>query len=80
MGHSPAIVGGNFLAFVVWRDQRQASMQGHGSESGEHSHYWVELDGSIIDLGTYYLPVGSSFLASEMPALFWDTGYAFPKG
>ena len=80
MGHSPAVVGGNFLAFVVSRDQRQASMQGYASESGEHSHYWVEVDGSIIDVGTYYLPVGSSFAASEMPALFWDTGYRMPKG
>lgn len=80
MGHSPVIVGGNFLAFVVSRDQRQASMQGYASESGEHSHYWVELDGSIIDLGTYYLPVGSSFAASEIPALFWDRGYHMPKG
>ncbi|OLU00931.1 hypothetical protein SAMN04490202_0880 [Pseudomonas reinekei] len=80
LGHSPAVVGGNFLAFVVSRDQRQASMQGYASESGEHSHYWVELDGSIIDLGTYYLPVGSSFLSSEMPVLFWDTGYRMPKG
>lgn len=80
MGYSPAVVGGNFLAFVVSRDQRQASMQGYGSESGEHSHYWVELDGSIIDLGTHYLPVESSFLASEMPALFWDSAYRMPKG
>lgn len=80
MGHSPAVVGGNFLAFVISRDQRQASMQGYASESGEHSHYWVEVDGSIIDVGTYYLPVGSSFAASEMPALFWDTGYRMPKG
>ncbi|EUB86985.1 hypothetical protein [Pseudomonas sp. GM30] len=80
LGHSPAVVGGSFLAFVVSRDQRQASMQGYASDSGEHSHYWVELDGWIIDLGTYYLPIGSSFLASEMPALYWDKGYRMPKG
>ena len=80
MGRSPAVVGGNFLAFVVSRDQRQASMQGYASDSGEHSHYWIELDGAIIDLGTYYLPIGSSFPASEMPALLWDTGYRMPKG
>ncbi|NMX32262.1 MULTISPECIES: hypothetical protein [Pseudomonas] len=80
MGHGPAVVGGNFLAFVVSRDQRQGSMQGYGSESGEHSHYWVELDGLILDLGTYYLPVGSRFSASEMPAMVWDKGYRMPKG
>lgn len=80
MGYSPAVVGGDFLAFVVSRDERQASMQGYGSDSAEHSHYWVELNGSIIDLGTYYLPVGSSFVASDMPALFWDTANPLPKG
>lgn len=80
MGRSPAVVGGNFLAFVVSRDQRQATMQGYASDSGEHSHYWIELDGAIIDLGTYYLPIGSSFPASEMPALFWDKRYHMPKG
>jgi hypothetical protein len=55
-------------------------MQGYGSESGEHSHYWVELDGLILDLGTHYLPVGSRFSASEMPAMVWDKGYRMPKG
>jgi hypothetical protein len=54
-------------------------MQGYASDSDEHSHYWVELDGAIIDLGTYYLPIGSSFPASEMQAMFWDMGYRMPK-
>lgn len=80
MGHKPSVVGGNFLAFVVSRDQRQATMQGYGSDSGEHSHYWIELDGAVIDPGTHYLPIGSSFPAYEMPALFWDMDYRMPKG
>lgn len=80
MGYSPVVVGGNFLALVVSRDERQASMQGYGSDFAEHSHYWVELNGSIIDLGTHYLPVGSSFVASQMPALFWDITNVLPKG
>lgn len=80
LGHSPEVVGGNFLAFVVSRDERKASMQGYASESGEHSHYWVELNGSIIDLGTYYLPVGSKFPACEIPAVIWDAGYDLPRG
>jgi len=58
----------------------QASMQGYASESGEHSHYWVDLNGSIIDLGTYYLPVGSKFPACEIPAVIWDAGYDLPRG
>ncbi len=80
LGHKPVIVGGNFLAFVVSRDQAQASMQGYGMSPTEHSHYWVELDGALIDLGTHYLPVGASFSASPMPALCWDERYPMPKG
>lgn len=80
MGHRPVVVAGNFLAFVVSRDLRQGTMQGYGSDAGRHSHFWIELDGAIIDPGTYYLPIGSSFPASEMPALFWHMGYRMPKG
>lgn len=79
-GYSPVIVGGNFGAFFVSRDQSIASIQGYASDSGEHSHYWIVLDGSIIDLGTYYLPVESGFQACEMPAVFWSTSYPLPKG
>lgn len=79
-GYNPVIVGGNFGAFVISRDQSIASIQGYASDSGEHSHYWVELDGSIIDLGTYYLPVESSFRICELPAVFWNTSYSLPRG
>ncbi|WP_233331075.1 hypothetical protein [Pseudomonas nitroreducens] len=80
LGYSPVIVGGNFGAFVVSRDQRKASIQGYSSDSGDHSHYWVELDGSIIDLGSYYLPVESSFQACDVPAVFWNASSPLPKG
>ena len=80
MGYKPTVVGGNFLAFVVSRDQRQASMQGYGSASRELSHYWIELDGTFIDLSTHYLPIGSSFPACKMAALLWDMGFRMPKG
>lgn len=76
----PVVVGGNFGAFLVSRDEQNASFQGYASQTGEHSHYWVELNGFIIDLGSRYLVVESSFPASEVPAVFWDTGYALPKG
>lgn len=79
-GYSPAIVGGNFGALVVSRDQRTASIQGYASGSGEHSHYWVELDSFIIDLGSYYLPIESSFQACEVPAVFWNASNPLPKG
>lgn len=78
-GYSPVIVGGNFGALVVSRDQRLASIQGYASCTGEHSHYWIELDGSVIDLGSYYLPVESSFQASAVPAVFWNTSCPLPR-
>ncbi|WP_060477712.1 hypothetical protein [Pseudomonas monteilii] len=80
MGYSPVIVGGNFGAFVVSRDERLAGIQGYASNSGEHSHYWVELNGSLIDLGTIYLPVESSYAAHEMQAMFWNLNQLLPKG
>ncbi|HBN8198465.1 hypothetical protein ACM79J_26395 [Pseudomonas aeruginosa] len=79
-GYSPVLVGGNFGALVLSRDQRTASIQGYSSSSGEHSHYWVELDNSIIDLGSYYLPIESSFQACDVPAVFWNASYPLPKG
>lgn len=80
MGHDPVVVGGNFLTFVVARNEPKGSMQGYGSDSSKHAHFWVELNGSIIDLGTYYLPIGSSFPAHDIPATFWDKSHALPSG
>lgn len=77
--HTPEIIGGNFGAFVRCKDQRTGAFQGYTSDSDEHPHYWVELDGAIIDLGAYYLPVASSFPAFDMPAVFWDLRNPLPK-
>ncbi|MBF8721379.1 hypothetical protein [Pseudomonas guariconensis] len=80
MGYKPEIVGGDFLAFVISKDGRDATLQGYGSPNEPVSHFWVELEGAIIDLGTYYLPTESSYPASEMPAIYWGRQYALPKG
>lgn len=80
MGYDPEIVGGDFGAFVSSKDQRTGAFQGYSSESDDQPHYWVELDGAILDLGTHYLPVASSFPASDMPVVFWNLKNAFPKG
>lgn len=81
LGYSPILVGGNFAALVVSRDQRQASMQGYSSQgcSSGHSHYWVEVEGSIIDLGTTYLPIDSSYPALAMPVTNWDLAHPFAR-
>ncbi len=80
MGYKPEIVGGDFLAFVISKDGCDATLQGYGSPTEPVSHFWVELDGAIIDLGTYYLPIESSYPASEMPAVCWGREHALPKG
>ncbi|WP_416769626.1 hypothetical protein ACMGT0_20840 [Pseudomonas sp. RHF3.3-3] len=80
MGYKPHIVGGDFLAFVISKDGLDVTLQGYGSSTEPVSHFWVELDGAIIDLGTYYLPIESSYPACDMPAVFWGKGYALPKG
>lgn len=78
---SPVVVGGDFMAFVLSKDKRQASIQGYSSlgRSSEHSHYWVEVDGAVIDLGTYYLPIDSRFPAVAMPVTHWNLAIPFPK-
>lgn len=80
-GYSPNIVGGDFSAFVVSRDGMQASMQGYSSRgaSSEPSHYWTELDGSIIDLGPSYLPYESRYPALSMPVACWEMSHRLPK-
>lgn len=80
MGHSPEIVGGDFLAFVISKDGLNATLQSYGSPTEPVSHFWVELGGTIIDLGTYYLPTESSYPASEMPAMCWGREHALPRG
>lgn len=80
LGYCPEIVGGEFGAFVSSKDQRTGAFQGYAGDSNDHPHYWVEVDGAIVDLGTHYLPVASSFPAFDIPAVFWDLKNTFPKG
>jgi len=71
LGLDARIVGGDFLAFVVSKDGRQANLQGfgQGSDSALPSHFWVESSGRLLDLGPHYLPRKSSFPAATIPAI-----------
>jgi hypothetical protein len=70
-GLDARIVGGDFLAFVVSKDGRQANLQGfgQGSDSALPSHFWVESSGRLLDLGPHYLPRKSSFPAAAIPGI-----------
>lgn len=70
-GLDARIVGGDFFAFVVSKDGRQANLQGfgQGSDSALPSHFWVESSGRLLDLGPHYLPRKSSFPAAAIPVI-----------
>jgi hypothetical protein len=73
------LVGGDFVAFIVSRDGRQASMQGFGFGDTQCSHFWVEAEGRLIDLGPHFLPEDTRFPAAPMPAVAWDLANPLPR-
>ena len=78
-GIRATVVGGDFLCAVVSQDGRQMNLQGFGTTGvGEPSHFWVEAQGLLLDLGTTYLPYESSFAAAQLPAVRWPLSSALP--
>jgi hypothetical protein len=78
-GISAQIIGGDFVCAVIAKDQSQMTLQGFGSQPSKvPSHYWIEAQGTLIDLGTMYLPYGSSFPASPLPVMRWPTTLNLP--
>ncbi|PRY04485.1 hypothetical protein B0G73_112161 [Paraburkholderia sp. BL25I1N1] len=77
-GTQSELVGGDFLAFVVSTDNRRAGVQGFAFGEQQCSHFWVETDDRIVDLGPFFLPRESSYPAVSMPAVAWKMSYALP--
>lgn len=77
-GFDAALAGGDFVAFVVASSGERAGLQGFGYGSTEPSHYWVEVEDTIVDLGPHYLPRGSSFPVSPMPLIAWRLADELP--
>jgi hypothetical protein len=73
------IVGGDFVAFVVSTSGQRAGFQGFGSGENEPSHFWVEAENIIVDIGPHYLPKGSSFPAAPLPLISWPDTSSLPK-
>jgi hypothetical protein len=71
-GFDTRLAGGDFVAFVVARSEQRAGLQGFGYGSDQPSHFWVEVQDTIVDLGPHYLPHGSSFAAAAMPVVAWQ--------
>ena len=77
-GFNANIVGGDFLAFVVARFEQRAGLQGFGLGTDQPSHFWVEVDGTIIDVGPHYLPDDARFPATPMPFVAWSSASTLP--
>lgn len=77
-GFDANLVGGDVLAFVVAVSGERAGLQGFGFGSDQPSHFWVEVQDTIVDLGPHYLPRGSSFPAVGMPLIAWQPAGDLP--
>jgi hypothetical protein len=77
-GVEAEIVGGDFVAFIVSRDGSRAGMQGFGFGAEQCSHFWVEAEGRLLDVGPYLLPEDASYPVSGMPLVAWDLTTPFP--
>ena len=73
------IAGGDFLAFVVSRRGDEAGLQGFGLGEDQPSHFWVEVQDTIIDLGPHYLPKRSRYPAFDLPLVAWTLATGLPK-
>lgn len=78
MGHEATILAGDFAALSVAQDNSRASFQGYGGTDNEHSHYWCEVDGYLVDLGPSYLSIKSGYPAVQAPVIMWPTSHPLP--
>lgn len=77
-GFDAEIVGGDFVAFIVSRDGERAGMKGFGFGAEQCSHFWVETNGRLLDVGPYLLPEDASYPVAGMPLVAWDLATPFP--
>jgi hypothetical protein len=77
-GEAVNILGGDFLALVVSQDGQRTNLQGFGLGEQQHSHYWIETDDVIVDLGPFYLRQSSSFKAARIPIIKWEKSHSLP--
>jgi hypothetical protein len=79
-GITAHMVGGDFICVVVSTDAKQLASQGFKSPvAGTPSHFWVEAQGELIDLGPMYLPVKSSYPAAPLPVFRLKLAAGAPK-
>lgn len=77
-GAGPVIVGGDFAAFIVARDNRRAGLAGFAFGQDQCSHFWVECQDRLIDVGPSFLPCEASYPVARMPAFMWPLTEPLP--
>ena len=77
-GVTANIVGGDFLAMVVSTSGERVALQGFGYGADQPSHYWVEAENTIVDVGPHYLPRGARFAAAAIPLVAWAPAKVLP--
>lgn len=74
------IVGGNVGVFTLSADGREVLLEGFGGgDIAQPSHYWIEANGLILDLGVSYLPKRSHMSAVSMPMIAWMKNNPLPN-
>ena len=78
LGFEPDILGGDMLAFMVSRSERQGGMQGFAGSVDGHAHYWLEVEGRLVDVGPHYLPRDADYPAATVPFVSWSIQEPLP--
>lgn len=80
-GIAAEIVGGDFKCFMLSRDRQGHAMDGFGGskQGGLPSHFWLECEGFLLDLGPHYLPKKSKHPFVAAPAVRWRLRASLPN-
>ena len=73
-------VSGEVLCFTLSPDGNRAQLEGYGNAvGGTPSHYWIEADGALLDLGVHYLPKEARRPIVAMPVVRWAKREPLPR-
>lgn len=79
-GEQATLTGGNMLVFTLSGAGDPPVAQGFGGgDVRKLSHFWVESDSRIIDLGPNYLPRRSARPILAMPMIAWKSANTLPN-
>lgn len=72
-GIAAQMIGGDIACAVIEKGGNRKGFQGFGlSSSGAPTHFWVETQDLLLDLGLMYLPHRSTYPLSKLPVVRWN--------